>query len=178
MSERPTGFMRFLFRAPVPFFRRGFGGLFRALGLPWIELHTRGRKSGRPYTVLLDCLHEDSATGRYFVQSAYGMQADWVRNALAQGTFEAALGRDRFAATLEQVSDEEAQVIADAVRGKHPIYARLVALIMGQRDLSDAGLQRWAARFPTLAIRRTSPSPLPLGERSREARARGSESRP
>jgi deazaflavin-dependent oxidoreductase (nitroreductase family) len=156
MSDRPSGLMRFLFRAPVPFFRRGLGGGFRALGLPWIELTTRGRKSGRAYTVLLDSLHEDPATGRYFVQSAYGMKADWVRNALAQGTFEAAVGRDRFSATLEPVSDEEARAVADAVRGKHPIYARLVALTMGHRDLSAAGLARWAEGFPTLAIRRAS----------------------
>jgi deazaflavin-dependent oxidoreductase (nitroreductase family) len=154
MRDGPSAFQRFVFRAPVPLFRRGLGGVFRALGFPWIELATRGRRSGRPHTVLLDCLHEDPASGRYFVQSAYGMRSDWVRNALAQGTFEAAVGKDRFEATLEVVSADEAAKVADAVRANHPFYARIVALFMGHFDLSNEGLARWSGQFPTLAIRR------------------------
>ena len=154
MQDRPTGFRRFVFRAPVPLFRRGFGGVVRALGFPWIEVTTRGRKTGREHTVLLDCLHADAATGRWFVQSAFGMGSDWVKNALAQGTFEAAVGKDRFAATLEVVPKEEAEKVADAIGAAHPIYIRIVALFMGHRDLSAAGLRRFAEQFPTLAIRR------------------------
>ena len=155
MSQRPSGFRRTFFRMPVPLFRR-FGGAMRRLGFPWIEVTTRGRKSGRPHTVLLDCMHEDPATGRYFVQAAYGMNADWVKNALAAGTLEASLGGERFAATIEVVRADEARSIAEKVLAAHPLYIRIVAVFMGHRDLSAAGLARWAEQFPTLAIRRTS----------------------
>jgi deazaflavin-dependent oxidoreductase (nitroreductase family) len=154
MSRRPIGLRRAFFRMPVPLFRR-FGGAMRALGFPWIEVTTRGRKSGRPHTVLLDCLYEEPATGRYFVQAAFGMSADWVKNALAAGTIEASLGGERFAAKLEVVPTEEAKSVAEKVLAAHPLYIRVIALFMGQRDLSAAGLARWAVGFPTLAIRRT-----------------------
>ena len=154
MSTRPSGLLRAFYRMPVPLCRR-FGGAMRALGFPWIEVTTRGRKSGRPHTVLLDCLHEDPATGRYFVQAAYGMNADWVKNALAAGTLEASVGAERFAAKLEVVSAEESKSVAQKVLAGHPIYIRIVALFMGHRELSAEGLARWAEQFPTLAIRRT-----------------------
>jgi deazaflavin-dependent oxidoreductase (nitroreductase family) len=99
----------------------------------WILVATRGRQSGKPHEVLVDLLGEDVAPERYFVQAAYGRSADWVRNIEAHGSFEAQVGRDRFAATLVTLSGKEAREVMMRYLRAHPLYSPLIAWMLGYR---------------------------------------------
>jgi deazaflavin-dependent oxidoreductase (nitroreductase family) len=157
----PGRWLRALYRAPLAVYRAGAGGLERRLGMRWILLRTRGRKTGRPHEVLVDVLGEDR--GRHYVQAAYGRRADWVRNAEAAGRFEAEVGRDRFAATLEPVEEGEARRILRAYVASHPVYSPFVAWMLGYRGpLREPGaVADWLVeRFGLLAIVRIG-EPMP-----------------
>lgn len=153
MRARPSAWKRRLYRAPRVLFDAGLARTARRLGIPWILIRTRGRRSGREHAVVLDCLHEEP--GRWYVQSAYGPDADWVRNVLADPRVRIETGSEQALATASRLSPQEAGVIAAAIVAAHPIYARLVGAGLGARDFSRRGLARFFAEsFPTLRIER------------------------
>lgn len=155
MRERPSNWKRRLYRAPRVLFDAGLARAARRLGVPWILIRTRGRRSGREHAVVLDCLHEEP--GRWYVQSAYGLDADWVRNLIAEPRVEIETGRERGAATASILSTEESRRVAAAIVAAHPVYGRLVGLGLGARDLSRDELVRFFAEtFPTIRIERVS----------------------
>lgn len=166
MRERPSNWKRRLYRAPRVLFDAGFARAARRLGIPWILIRTRGRKTGREHAVVVDCLHEEP--GRWYVQSAFGRDADWVRNALADPAVEVETGTERVRATATILSREEAGAVASAIVAAHPVYARLVGIALGARELAREKIASFLAEsFPTLRI-----------ERAREAASPGSGSGP
>ncbi|MGH3811135.1 MAG: nitroreductase family deazaflavin-dependent oxidoreductase [Pseudonocardiaceae bacterium] len=66
---------RWAARAPVPLLRNGFGWL---LGPRFLLLEHIGRRSGQPRHVVLEVI--DRAAGGWYVVSAYGERAQWLRN--------------------------------------------------------------------------------------------------
>jgi deazaflavin-dependent oxidoreductase (nitroreductase family) len=153
MRDRPSTWKRRLYRAPRVLFDAGLARAARRLGIPWILIRTRGRRSGREHAVVLDCLHAEP--GRWYVQSAYGRDADWLRNVLADPRVRIETGNEQALGTASLLSSREASVVAAAIVAAHPIYARLVGAGLGARDLSREGLARFFAdSFPTLRIQR------------------------
>ena len=153
----PARWLRILYRVPVGLYRLGAGGLIRAVGLRWILVITRGRKSGREHAVVLDLLGEEG--DRHYVQAAYGRRADWLRNVEAAGDFVAQVGRRRFAARLEYVAGDEARRIMLAYLDAHPFYSPFIAWMLGYRGplRSFPTVADWLiARFGMLAIVRVS----------------------
>src|ERR1044072_10777 len=108
---RPGPVMKVVYRAPLVAYRLGLAGGEHWIGMHWLALTTRGRKSGREHTVLLDLIGEDRQRRRYYVQAAYGRDADWVRNAEARGTIDAQVGIERFTARLEMEAADEARAV-------------------------------------------------------------------
>ncbi len=159
---RPSPLQRALFRAPLVAYRLGLAGREHWIGMRWILIVTRGRRSGREHAVLLDRLGEDPTRGRYYVQAAYGRDADWVRNVETHPGFEAQVGTERFAARLEPVPDEEARAVMLAYVRSHALYSPFIARMLGYPgSMRDAeAVAGWLVdRFAMLAIVR-SPSEL------------------
>jgi deazaflavin-dependent oxidoreductase (nitroreductase family) len=159
-NPRPGFWLRLLYRLPVELYRSGAAGWESAIGLSWILLVTRGRKTGREHAVMLDLL---GAVGdRYYVQAAYGEAADWRKNIEAAGEFEAQVGSDRFDARLEVCDDSEADRIMLAYVKAHPIYSPSIAWMLGYRGSlrEPESVARWLVeRFGMLAVVRLPEEP-------------------
>jgi hypothetical protein len=131
---RPGPVLRALYKAPLVAYRLGLAGREHWIGMHWIAVVTRGRRSGKEHTVLLDLLGHDRERGRRYVQAAYGRDADWVRNAEASGGSVAAqVGRERFAARLESVAPGEAHAVMLAYVRAHSLYSPFIARMLGYR---------------------------------------------
>ncbi|MGC9399224.1 MAG: nitroreductase family deazaflavin-dependent oxidoreductase [Anaerolineae bacterium] len=71
------GLLRWLFRAPIAAWRLGLGRLF---GHIFVLITTWGRSSGKPRRALTEYL---PLKGKLYVACAYGPQADWYKNIVA-----------------------------------------------------------------------------------------------
>lgn len=88
-------------------------------------LTTTGRKSGLARQTPLQFERVD---GDFYVASARGVEADWFRNILANPQVTVQLGRQRFAARSEPVTDPVR--IADFIELRLQRHPRMIRLIM------------------------------------------------
>ena len=70
----PSGFLKWLFKSPILFYRLGLGPL---IGRLIMIMTTTGRKSGLPRRTAIE-FHEFK--GRKYVFSGWGTKTDWYRN--------------------------------------------------------------------------------------------------
>jgi len=155
---RPGPLRRLIFRLPLLLDRLEWHGLerlvTRTLGIEWIVLATRGRRTGRTHTVVLDIVGRDPIRDIYYVQPAFGARADWVRNALLHPA-TARVG-DRFVRVRvrDATGTEGAEVVLRFLRA-HPRYARVIVWFVGyvdRLDRSDDELRRALATTPVYAL--------------------------
>jgi deazaflavin-dependent oxidoreductase (nitroreductase family) len=153
---RLNGAMRRLFRAPVWLYRWKCGWL---LGHRFLLLIHTGRRSGlRRYTVL-EVMEFRKAACEAVVMSAWGRNADWLRNIEeAPSRFQIVIGSRRFAATYRVLgTDEAASVIAGYERRNRliaPIIRAGLSWLLGWRyDGSEHARRRAAAQVPYIAFR-------------------------
>lgn len=132
-TRRPPPWMRALYRAPLHAYRAGLAGREHWFGLSWVLIETFGRKTGRPHRVLVDRIGEAAAERRFFMQSAYGDDSDWVRNARANPRLFAEVRGNRFPARLETVDDVTARRIMSDYVHAHRIYSPFIAWMLGYR---------------------------------------------
>jgi len=166
-----------LFRLPVLLDRLGWRGpervMARLTGVEWIVLETRGRRTGRTHTVVLDIVGRDPIGDRYYVQPAYGSRADWVRNAMMSPS-TVRVGRRRAVVHLRDATGSEgAEVVLRFLRD-HPRYARLIVWFVGyveRIDRPDDELRRELASTPVFALE-VDPPPRPLVAEAPGARGR------
>ena len=130
-GERPSRMMRWLFGVPLFLQRVGLGGWVRILGIRFIKITSKGRRTGRPHSVLVDILEHDLVSNTYYVQSAYGERADWVKNIKANPVFEAQVGRTRFLASAERIQPSQAAEILLRYIDNHKRYAKIMMRAIG-----------------------------------------------
>ena len=134
-----------LYRLPLLLRRLGVHGYERILGIEWIALTTRGRRSGRSHTVMLDVIGRDERTDTWYVSPANGRRSAWVQNVLADSAVVVESGRRRVAARAREATGGEGAEVFVRFCREHPRYARLVALLVGFPDLSAASEdEAWA----------------------------------
>jgi len=98
----------------------------------WLILllqHT-GRRSGRQYSTPLQY---EKIDGDYYVGAARGDRADWYRNIQANPVVDVSVGRRRFKATAEPVTDAEQVADFLAIRLKH--HPWMIGLMMKLHQL-------------------------------------------
>jgi len=156
-ASKPSPLRRLLFRLPL--LLDGRAGrtaqhlLTRAIGIDWIAVETRGRRSGRPHTVVLDVVGHDADT--YYVQPAYGRTSDWVRNVAADPHVTVRIdGRSVPARVRDASGREGAEVVLRFIRA-HRWYARVIVWFVGYTediDRPDDFLRRDLESTPVFAI--------------------------
>lgn len=159
-----------LHRLPLGLHRLGLGGWERRLlGIDWIVVTTRGRRSGAPRTVVLDAIGHDPDTDTWWVQPADPARAHWLRNLRAHPVVEVEARGRRFAADAVEVGgDAAARVVLRFLRA-HPWYGRLVVWLVGyvdRIDRPDAELLRALRDVVVVALRpsaRAGQAEHPLG---------------
>jgi deazaflavin-dependent oxidoreductase (nitroreductase family) len=140
-----------VFRLPVRLYRRGWGWL---LGRTFLQLTHVGRKTGVAHDTIAMVLADDAVTGEVTICSAWGPDADWLRNLRAGPAREVRIGRDRYSPAHRCLSDDEAVAVAVAFRRRHPWRLRLLCAVLGWGDLTDdAKLLSFVQSHPLVALR-------------------------
>jgi deazaflavin-dependent oxidoreductase (nitroreductase family) len=148
--NQPGPVFKWLFKIPIFFYK---------IGLPLFSnfvllLTTTGRKSGQPRFTPLEYRREPG-TGYPVITAGWGGQTDWRRNVQANPRVQVQIGRDKFAALAEPLSETEvADWIATAIR-LNPRSARMFARWAGEPLSLDnpESLLRAARFFPSFRLK-------------------------
>jgi deazaflavin-dependent oxidoreductase (nitroreductase family) len=139
-----------MFRLPLHLYRRGWGPL---LGHTFLVLVHVGRKTGSPHETAAMTLGFDSTTNEATICSAWGPNADWVRNLRARPALRVQIGRESFVPEHRFLSDDEAFAAGIEFRRQHPWRLRLIAKVLGWGDLrSDAGIREFVRARPFVVL--------------------------
>jgi deazaflavin-dependent oxidoreductase (nitroreductase family) len=148
-----------LYRLPLVLRRLGIGGYERLLGIDWLILTTRGRRTGRPREVMLDAVGHEPSTDTWYVQPADEAGAHWLRNLRAHPVATVEVRGRRFRARATEVTgDEGARVVLAFIRD-HPWYARLVTWLVGYVDSVDAPDDELLAKLRHVVVVALHPLP-------------------
>ena len=82
-----------VFRLPLHLYHRGWG---RLLGHTFLVFVHAGRKTGTPHEVTAMVLRFDETTKEAVIFSAWGPNADWVRNLHVRPALRVQIGRESF----------------------------------------------------------------------------------
>jgi deazaflavin-dependent oxidoreductase (nitroreductase family) len=146
--------LRWLLRAPVYLYRWRLGWL---LGRRFLLLIHIGRRSGRRHSTMLEIVEYRPGGPEAVVISAFGPNANWLRNIAANPNPEVVIGSQHFTAAhrfLDQ--DEAARVLAGYERRNRfamPIIRAVLSRLLGWHyDGSDEHRRRVAAQLPFVAF--------------------------
>ncbi|NIS82804.1 MAG: nitroreductase family deazaflavin-dependent oxidoreductase [Anaerolineales bacterium] len=106
-------------------------GLGPIIGRRVLLLTTTGRKSGLPRVTPLQY---EEINGAFFVGSMRGKKADWFRNILEDPRVNLRVGRRRFDAIAEPVSDPDR--ITDFLEERIARHPRIMAMILRAEGVS------------------------------------------
>jgi deazaflavin-dependent oxidoreductase (nitroreductase family) len=143
-----------LFRQPLHLYQRGWGWM---LGRTFVLLVHIGRTTGRPHETVAMVVGDNAETGEVLICSAWGKNADWIRNLHAGPAREVCIGRGRFVPDHRFLSNDEGVAVVIAFRQRHPYRMRLMGTILGWGDLSSGDAVRdFVTTHPFVALRPTT----------------------
>jgi deazaflavin-dependent oxidoreductase (nitroreductase family) len=146
-----------VFRLPLHLYRHGGGWL---LGRTFLFLVHVGRTTGEPHETVAMVLGQDVGTRELVICSAWGPEADWIRNLRSAPAKEVRIGRERFAPQHRFLTDEEAVTVGIAFRQRHPHRLRLISALLGWGDLrEDDAMREFVRGHPFVALRPTTKAP-------------------
>ena len=149
----PGRLMLGLFRTPLWLYRRDRGWV---LGRTFLMLVHVGRKSGQPHETVAMVLADDDDTGEVVIVSAWGPDADWLRNLRAGPAREVRIGHDCFVPEHRFLDVDEAVAVGIAFRHRHPKRVWLMSAILGWGDMRNDGVVReFVQGHPLVALRPT-----------------------
>jgi deazaflavin-dependent oxidoreductase (nitroreductase family) len=130
-GERPSRLWRLLYRIPLHMYNIGLRGWERHIGVQLMKITTKGRRTGKPHSVLVDVISHDQEEDAYYVSSAYGARADWVRNIRADPVFRVQVARRRFDAEARRVPGRDAEEMLMRYIEEHRGYVKGLYKMMG-----------------------------------------------
>jgi deazaflavin-dependent oxidoreductase (nitroreductase family) len=161
LRRRPGRLALAVFRLPLLLYRRGWGWL---LGDTFLLLAHAGRKTGKRYSTVAMVLRYDPRTGEAVICSAWGQDADWIRNIRAHPALQVQIGRDSFTPQQRFLSGDESLAVVAEFRRRHPHRSRLLASVLGWGDLrSDAATRDFVRTRPFISLRPARLQPLTQG---------------
>lgn len=151
LRRRPGRLALAVFRIPLPLYRHGWGWL---LGHTFLLLVHAGRKTGKPYSAVAMVLRYDPGTHEAVIFSAWGQDADWIRNIRARPALRVQIGRESFTPRQRFLSADESLAVVAGFLRQHPWRARLATRVMGWDDLrSDTSARDFVSTRPFIAFR-------------------------
>ncbi|HJU17336.1 MAG TPA: nitroreductase family deazaflavin-dependent oxidoreductase [Stellaceae bacterium] len=149
------GAQRLLFRAPVYLYRWRCG---RLLGRRFLLLIHTGRRTGRRRETVLEVVEYREAGPELVVVSAFGRNADWLRNIAATPGPEVVIGRERFVAAHRLLDPEEAMGVIERYEQRNrlvaPIVRRVLSRLLGWPYRGSASdRRRLVDELPFVAFR-------------------------
>jgi deazaflavin-dependent oxidoreductase (nitroreductase family) len=140
-----------MFRVPLWLYHHG---RVSALGRTFLLLVHVGRVTGQPHEIVAMVLADERSTGEVAICSAWGADADWLRNLRAGPAAEIRIGRDRFVPEHRFLPEGEAFVVGTAFRDLHPRRLRLMSAVLGWGDLrNDENMRAFVRAHPFVAFR-------------------------
>src|SRR5690348_2903618 len=159
-STRP-GALRCILRAPALLYRWNCGWL---LAHRFLLLIQRGRRTGLRRHTVLEVLEYRKDGPEPVVMSAFGRNADWLRNIEATPGPEVVIGSHRFAAVHRFLEEEEAVSAITGYEARNwlikPIIRRVLSRLLGWKYRGSANdRRRLVKQLPLIAFRPTDWSP-------------------
>ena len=149
----PTGWRRYIWRAPIWLYRLGLGPL---LGKRFLLLEHRGRKTGLTRRAVVEVARYDPEQKTYYVASGFGTRANWYRNLRAHPEAVIQVGNRRYRVQAHFLDPEASADELVRYARTHPRAARELARLMGLvlEDLEDEEAWRTAGReyIPFVAL--------------------------
>jgi deazaflavin-dependent oxidoreductase (nitroreductase family) len=96
------------------------GGFFEGAAL--LILHTKGRKSGRPQTVVLNHLQDGDRFVVYGTKGGAPTDPDWVRNLLADPNPTIETGTEKIAVRASQITGPERDELYARQAERRPVF--------------------------------------------------------
>lgn len=155
LRRKPGRLALVIFRLPLALYQRGWGGL---LGGTFLLLVHAGRTTGKLHHMVAMVLRHNAETGEAVICSAWGQDADWIRNIRARPAVRVQIGRDSFTPQQRFLSEEEALAVMAEFQRRHPGRLRLLSAIMGWGDLrSDTAAREFIRTRPFVSLRPADP---------------------
>ena len=156
LRRQPGRLALAVFRLPLPLYRRGWGGL---LGHTFLMLVHAGRKTGKPHSAVAMVLRYDPQAHEAVICSAWGQDADWVRNIGVRPALRVQIGRESFTPVQRFLSEDESAAVVAGFGHRHPHRLRLLASVLGWGDLrSDTAARDFVSTRPFVSFRPADPS--------------------
>lgn len=160
LRRRPGRLALAVFRMPLRAYRHDAGWLLDRTFL--LLVHT-GRKTGQPHAMVAMVLRYDPDQHEAVICSAWGPDADWVRNLSAGPAVRVQLGRESYTPEHRFLSEDESFEVIAHFRREHPWRLRLISAILGWGDLrADDTAREFTRTHPFVALR---PAPSHRPER-------------
>jgi deazaflavin-dependent oxidoreductase (nitroreductase family) len=155
-------------RLPRPLYHRGWGWM---LDHTFLLIAHQGRKSGKRRETVAMALKYDPVTREAVVCSAWGPNAEWIRNLRAHPALQIQIGRQSYAPEQRFLSEDESVSVTTEFQRRHPRRVRLFAAILGWDGLSsEAAVREFVRTRPFVAFR---PAPQPGEQPSKGASPAG-----
>lgn len=126
----PTGWKRWMFRAPIGLYRIGLGFL---LGKRFVMIEHIGRKSGETRRTVLEVVVNDPDA--VYVAAGWGAKAQWLQNVRANPNVVFHLGSTKHRCVAEMMTPERAGELLQRYAEDHPKILHELASFM----LDDPG---------------------------------------
>jgi deazaflavin-dependent oxidoreductase (nitroreductase family) len=150
LRRQPGRLALAVFRLPLPLYRRGWGWL---LGDTFLLLIHTGRKTGKRYSTVAMVLSYDPPSHEAIICSAWGKDADWIRNIRAHPALRVQIGRESFTPDQRFLSQHESVTVLAEFQRRHPYRSRLLASVLGWGDLrSDAAARGFVSTRPFVSL--------------------------
>jgi len=122
-ATRLNGTLRRLFRAPVYLYRWKCG---RLLGHRFLLLIHVGRRTGLRRHTVLEVMEYRKEGPEAVVMSAFGRDADWLRNIEATSAPQVVIGSQRFVAAHRFLDEEEAMRVITGYERRNWFIAPII----------------------------------------------------
>lgn len=153
-----------VFRLPLAAYRHGSGWV---LGGTFMELVHVGRRTGREHATVAMVLAFDPGTREVVICSAWGPEADWVRNLRAGPAALVRIGRDEYVPEHRFLSEDEAVAVGLDFRRRHPWRLRFLVRVLGWDPVdSEQGIRHLVRARPFVLLRPREPARQRGEERS------------
>lgn len=140
-----------MFRGPLRLYDHGWGWM---LGHTFLRLSHVGRRSGREHATVAMVLAFDPDDHEAVICSAWGAEADWIRNLRAGPAARVDIGRESFTPRHRFLTDEEALAVGKEFQRRHPHRLAFMSRVLGWGDLRSEPVMRAFVRTrPFVALR-------------------------